>query len=109
MIVWRRHVRALLALLLAVSLSACATTTTDLADKPAEARWLFSGDLETVSSCLMRALNAEGQPKTAAGQFFGRSVGHTIVVVEPGRVNHVVHEHIAPTTIYLFVVSTNGP
>jgi hypothetical protein len=71
-----------LALLLAVSLSACGTTTVDLADKPAEARWLFSGDLETVSSCLMRALNAEGQPKSAAAQFWGRSINHAVVAVE---------------------------
>jgi hypothetical protein len=100
---------ALALLLLAVSLSACGMTTVDLADKPAEASWQFSGDLESVSSCLMRALNAEGQPKTAAGQFWGRSVLHSIVAVEPGGVNHVVHEHIAPTTIYLLVVRNDSP
>jgi hypothetical protein len=57
----------------------------------------------------MRALNNEYQPKTSAGVFFGGSISHQVITVEPGKINHVTHEHIGPSTGWLFVVSNEGP
>ena len=95
---------ALLSLLL---LTGC--TTAQLARSTADATWSFTSDYASVSDCLVRALNKEWQPKTSAGAFFGRSIGHHVVTVEPGQINHVTHEHAGPSTGWLFVVSSQGP
>jgi microcompartment protein CcmK/EutM len=81
-------------------------TTAQLSENASSGSWQFTSDLETTSQCLVRSLNAEWQPKNSVDQFLGRSILHSIVNVEPGRTNHVVHENIgAGGNGWMFVVS----
>lgn len=83
-------------------------TSNELSQSPADGQWRFKTDLRTTSECLAAALNREYQPKTGFQQFMGRSINHQIVAVDPGKVNQVVHEHISPTTMWVFSVTAAG-
>jgi hypothetical protein len=91
-----------------LALCGCATTA-DLATGAAAATWQFQSDYNSVSECLVRSLNHEWQPKTSVAAFWGRSISHQIATIEPGRVNHVTHEHIGPSAIWMFVVARSEP
>ena len=99
-----RAFKAVFATVIVMFLTGCATVG-DLTTTVPVGRWQFATDLDKTSACLVGAMNAEWQPKSNVEQFFGRSIAHSIVTVEPGRVNHIVHEHIAPTTIWVVVVT----
>lgn len=87
----------------------CASlTNSELAQLPADGQWRFKTDLRATSECLAAALNREYQPKTGLQQFMGRSINHQIVATEPGKANQVIHEHIGPTTTWLFTVTAAG-
>jgi hypothetical protein len=91
-------------------LVACAMTTNgQLAEEPAVGTWRFSNDLESVCNCLMRALNTEHQIKTPVAHLSGKSILHTVITAENGRVNHIVHDRIYAGQSYMFVVRSTGP
>lgn len=98
-----------LAILLApASLAGCMATTTEMSERAAKASWRFQSDLESTSTCLMRAMNFEFQPKTTGETIFGRSINHSIAMA--GRnTNHIVHEEIGAGTAWMFVVRSETP
>lgn len=90
-----------------LALTGCATPD-QLAGNPPIGRWHYARDYNAVSDCLVRTMNFEFQPKSSAAQFFGRSIGHNVQILEPGKVNQVVHEHIGPSTAWMFRVTNAG-
>ena len=108
--IWSRsNALRLLGFITFVAVGGCANTATQLAAEKPDATWVFSTNLETTSQCLAGTLNREWQPQSAAAQFFGRSISHSVIVIEPSRINHIVHEHAGPSTMWLFVVSSVSP
>lgn len=90
-------------LTLAIATSGCMATTQEMARQTPVASWRFQSDLESTTTCLTRAMNAEWQ----ASSWLARNIVHSVASAGPG-VNHIVHDEIGAGTAWLFVVRSDG-